>query len=281
MKKIIVPVDFSDISSHALDFAIDFNKIVKGEIILLHVLELPSYSFSVMGEMDLDHPDQLLNAKFIEGAHNRLVEWSERVQEAGQEVKIRMKHGHPYEKMAKEIVEEKANWIVIGSHGASGLSEIFLGSNAERVIRYSECPVITVKGPAKIADMKNIVFASDLSEDQNWVAYRAKDVQEMLGLNMHIVKVKTPHNFLSEDAVQDQLKAFASRNHFENTTLNSIEGDYPDEGIVEFAEKVGSGLIIIGTHGKTGLAHIFGGSRAEDLANRSTIPVLTFKMPFD
>ncbi len=281
MKKIIVPVDFSEISSHALDFAIDFNNIIKGEIILLHVLELPSYSFSVMGEMDLDQPDKLLNAKFIEGAHNRLTEWSERVKDAGQEVKIRMKHGHPYEKMAKEIVEEKANWIIIGSHGASGLSEILLGSNAERVIRHSECPVITVKGPTKIADMKNIVFASDLSEDQNWVAYKAKDVQEMLGLNMHIVKVKTPHNFLSEDVVQDQLKAFASRNHFENSTLNSIEGDYPDEGIVEFAEKVGAGLIVIGTHGKTGLAHIFGGSRAEDLANRSTIPVMTFKMPFD
>ncbi len=281
MKKIIVPVDFSDISSNALDFAIDFNKIIKGEILLLHVLELPSYSFSVMGEMDLDQPDRLLNAKFIEGAHNRLNEWSERVKDAGQEVKIRMKHGHPYEKMAKEIVEEKANWIIIGSHGASGLSEIFLGSNAERVIRYSECPVITVKGPTKISDMKNIVFASDLSEDQNWVAYKAKEVQEMLGLNMHIVKVKTPHNFLAEDAVQEQLKAFASRNHFEDTTLNSIEGDYPDEGIVEFAEKVGSGLIIIGTHGKTGLAHLFGGSRAEDLANRSTIPVMTFKMPFD
>ena len=281
MKKIIVPVDFSDISSHALDFAIDFNNIIKGEIILLHVLELPSYSFSVMGEMDLDRPDELLNAKFIEGAHNRLSEWSKRVTDAGQEVKIRMKHGHPYEKMAKEIVEEKADWIIIGSHGASGLSEIFLGSNAERVIRHSECPVITVKGPTKIADMKNIVFASDLSEDQNWVAYKAKDVQEMLGLNMHIVKVKTPHNFLSENAVQDQLKAFASRNHFENSTLNSIEGDYPDEGIVDFAEEVGAGLIVIGTHGKTGLAHIFGGSRAEDLANRSTIPVLTFKMPFN
>ncbi len=281
MKKIIVPVDFSEISSNALDFAIDFNEIVKGEIILLHVLELPSYSFSTIGEMDLNQPDRFLNAKFMEGAHNRLTEWSKRVTEAGQEVKLRMKHGNPYQGIAKEITEEKANWIIIGSTGAAGLSEIFLGSNAERVIRHSECPVITVKGPCKIADMKNIVFASDLSEEQNWVAYKAKDVQEMLGLNMHIVKVKTPHNFLSEKAVQDQLKAFASRNHFENTTLNSIEGDYPDEGIVDFAEEVGAGLIMIGTHGKTGLAHIFGGSRAEDLANHSKIPVLTFKMPFD
>ena len=281
MKKIIVPVDFSEISSHALDFAIDFNKIVKGEIILMHVLELPNYTFSAIGEMDLDRSaNEFLSAKFVEGVRNRLAKWSKRVEDAGQKVLTNLKHGNPYENISKEITSENAHWIIMGSTGASGLVEIFLGSNTERVIRHSECPVITVKGPAKIEDMKNIVFASDLSDEQNWVAYKAKDVQEMLGLNMHILKVRTPHNFLSHKEAQNQLEAFAKRNHFENTTLNSIEGDYPDEGIVDFAEDVKAGLIIIGTHGKTGLAHLFGGSRAEDLANHSKIPVMTFKLPF-
>lgn len=281
MKKIIVPVDFSDLSSHALDFAIEFNALVKGEIVLLHVLELPNYSFSVAGEMALSRPEDFYNGQVIKAAHNRLEEWATKVSDAGQKVAIRMKHGNPYQKIGAEIVEEKAHWIIMGSTGASGLSEVFLGSNTERVIRHSDCPVITIKGPTKIEHMKNIVLASDLSDEQNWVAYKAKDVQEMLNLNMHIVKVKTPHNFLTEKAAMEQLTAFSKRNHFENSTLNSIEGDYPDEGIIAFAEKVGSGLVIIGTHGKTGLAHIFGGSRAEDLANHSKIPVLTFKLPFD
>ena len=254
MKKIIVPVDFSKISSDALDFAIEFNAIVKGEIILLHVLELPSYSFSAMGEMDLDRGNQdFVNAKFTEGAHNRLSKWATRVTDAGQTVKVRMKHGHPYDNISKEIVDEKASWIIMGSTGASGLSEVFLGSNAERVIRHSECPVITVKGPAKISEMKNMVFASDLSEDQDWVALKAKDAQELLQLNMHIIKVRTPHNFLSTVAVNEQLEKFAKRNHFENSTLNSIEADYPDEGIIDFAEEVKAGMVVLGTHGKTGL----------------------------
>ena len=280
MKKIIVPVDFSDLSSHALDFAIEFNALVKGEIVLLHVLELPNYSFSVAGEMAHSRPEDFYNGQVIKGAHNRLEEWATKVSEAGQKVAIRMKHGNPYQHISAEIVEEKAHWVVMGSTGASGLSEVFLGSNAERVIRHSDCPVITVKGPAKISEMKNLVFASDLSAEQNWVAHKAKDVQEMLSLNMHIVKVKTPHNFLSEKAAMEQLTSFSKRNHFENTTLNTVEGDYPDEGIIAFAEEVNAGMVIIGTHGKTGLAHIFGGSRAEDLANHSKIPVLTFKLPF-
>ncbi len=281
MKKIIVPVDFSDVSSDALDFAIDFNKLIKGQIILLHVLEFPNYSFSTMGEMDLDRPDAIYNAELVKGVHARLAEWTDRVTNAGQQAAGMMRYGNPYQNISKEITKEKADWIILGSKGSSGLSEVFIGSNAERVIRHSECPVITVKGPAKISDMKNFVFASDLSEEQDWMAEKAKDVQKLLGLNMHIVKVKTPINFLTEDAAQKELKAFEGRNRFEDYTLNTIEADYPDEGIVEFAEEIGSGLIVLGTHGKTGLAHLFGGSRAEDLVNESKIPVMTFKLPFD
>ncbi|GAB4241584.1 MAG: universal stress protein [Ekhidna sp.] len=280
MKKILVPVDFSQESSDALDFAIQFNEKIKGEIILLHVIELPHYSFNTEGEINWQHPEDFLEAQLIKGAHNHLTKWSERVSSAGQTVKIKMKQGHPYKHISKEIAEVKANWIVQGSKGASGLKEIFLGSNAERVIRYAECPVITIKGPTKISEMKNMVFASDLSEEQDWVALKAKEVQELFGLNMHLLKVRTPHNFLTAKDAEKQLEDFAKRNYLENFTLNSIEADYSDQGVVAFAEKVGAGLIVIGTHGKTGLAHFFGGSRAEDLVNESKIPVITFKLPF-
>lgn len=280
MKKILVPVDFSKESSDALDFAIEFNERIKGEIILLHVIELPHYSFNVEGEINWQHPENMLDAQLVKGAHNYLLKWSDRVAKNGQEVKIIMRHGHTFKHISKEISATKADWIVMGSKGSSGLQEVFLGSNAERVIRYSECPVITVKGPSKVSDMKNMVFASDLSEEQDWVALKAKDVQEIFGLNMHLLKVRTPHNFLTLKDAQKQLEDFAKRNYLEDFTVNSIEADYSDQGVVEFAEEVGAGLIVIGTHGKTGLAHFFGGSRAEDLVNESKIPVVTFKLPF-
>ena len=280
MKKILVPVDFSQESSDALDFAIDFNERIKGEIILLHVIELPHYSFNVQGEINWQHPENMLDAQLVKGAHNLLTKWSDRVSAKGQESKIKLRHGHAYKHISKEITTVKANWIIQGSKGSSGLKEIFLGSNAERVIRYAGCPVITIKGPTKISNMKNMVFASDLSEEQDWVALQSKEVQEIFGLNMHIVKVRTPHNFLSLKDAEKQLHDFVKRNYLHECTVSSIEADYSDQGIVAFAEEVGAGLIVIGTHGKIGLAHFFGGSRAEDLVNESKIPVVTFKLPF-
>lgn len=273
-------MDFSQESLDALDFAIDFNKKIRGEIILLHVIELPHYSFNTEGEINWQHPEDILDVQLVKGAHNLLSKWSEKVGLEGQRVSIKMRHGHAYKHISKEITEVKADWIILGSKGASGLKEVLLGSNAERVIRYADCPVITIKGPSKIADIKNMVFASDLSEEQDWIALKAKEVQEIFGLNMHLLKVRTPHNFLTLKDAEKQLQDFAKRNYLEDFTINSIEADYSDQGVVAFAEEVGAGLIVIGTHGKTGLAHFFGGSRAEDLVNESKIPVVTFKLPF-
>ena len=281
MKKILVPVDFSERSSEALDFAIQFNKKVHGQIILMHAIVLPATTFFSSGEIDLNYMKSFYQAEYLKGTHNQLEEWAKRIAEADQKYTTRLKYGHPFEKVNELITDEKVDWIVIGSNGASGIKEFFVGSLTERVIRHASCPVITVKGKANISSMKSLVFASSLFEDEDWVALKAKELQELLDLNMHIVKVKTPHNYLTEEVAKEQLGKFVKRNFLERCSKSTIKADYPEEGIVAFAEEVKAGMIVMGTHAKTGLAHLFGGSRAEDVANHSDIPVVTFKLPFD
>lgn len=278
MKTILVPTDFSEKANDALNFALEFNEKINGKIIVMHVLDFPSSSFKTSGGLDISDAETMYHAEFIKGVHQRLEKLKSSMADKGHPIEVKIKYGNPYVNIATEIAEEEVSYIIMGSNGASGLAEVFIGSVAERVIRNANCPVITVKGPTKIADMKSFVFASDLSEEQDFIAFKVKEIQELLDLNMHLVKVKTPHNFLTEHAANEQLDAFAKRNHLDRFTKNTIEADYADEGIVEFAHEVHAGMIIMGTHGKTGLAHIFGGSRAEDVANESNIPVMTFKI---
>ncbi len=277
MKKILVPTDFSQRAREALDFAIQFNEKLKGKIILMHVLEFPYESYDIIADIDVPVVHGVFHDDFIDKVHSRLEKVAKSIPD-GIEFKTKVKYGHAYSSISKEIAEEKVDFIIMGSNGASGLKEIFIGSVAEKVIRNADCPVITVKGPTDINKMKNFVFASDLSEEQDFIALQAKDIQELLDLNMHLLKVKTPHNFLSEKKAQEQLEEFVKRNYLERVTKNTIEAEFSDEGIVDFAEGIGAGMILMGTHGKTGLAHIFGGSRAEDVANESEIPVMTFKI---
>ncbi len=278
MKKILVPVDFSDEASHALNFAIEFNQKVKGEIILVHVIEMPVAHLSFTGEMNRSSMETFYTGEFVKATHNKLDEWAKRVSEAAQQVSVHMKYGNAFSNISKMIAEEDANWIVMGSKGASGLKEIFIGSNAERMVRFAKCPVFIIKGETRIKDMKNMTFTSDLSEEQDLIAYHAKEIQDLLGLNMHVVKVKTPYNWLEDVQVKKQLEQFAERNYLKDFTVNTITADFADEGAIQFAGKNNSGLIVMGTHGKKGLAHLIGKSIAEDVVNESKIPILVYKI---
>lgn len=276
MKKILVPTDFSQRAHEALDFALQFSGKVNGHIILMHILDFPASSFNTGGEVESIDPEVIFQAEYIKGVHQKLDAIKEQYPE--ENIVTKIKYGNPYVSISKEIAEEQVDYIIMGSDGASGLKEVLIGSVAERVIRNADCPIIVIKGPAQLAEMKSFVFASDLSEEQDYIAQKAKDFQELLDLNMHVLTVKTPHNMRAEFDTKRKMKEFAERNYLERYTTNTANADYSDEGIVDFAEGVGAGMILMGTHGKTGLAHIFGGSRAEDVANESTIPVMTFKI---
>jgi nucleotide-binding universal stress UspA family protein len=278
MKKIIVPIDFSEPARNAVDFAIQFNRLIKGKILLLHVLELPAASVNFGADITASTAEVVYRKELLEGTSDKLHEWAEIVRQAGQEVAIRLEFGSPYVGLGKEVAEEGGDWVIIGSKGASGLKEVFLGSNAERIIRHALCPVITVKGKTNLADIKSMVFPTSLSPEQDPIMENVKDFQRLLDLNMHMVCVMTPYNFLTEKVTKDQLNEFAERMGLVDYTVGAIDAEFSEEGILEYAKEVKAGIIVMGTHGKTGLAHLFGGSRAEDVANHSKIPVVTFRI---
>lgn len=279
MKKIVVPVDFSELAAHALNFAIEFNEKIGGEIKLVHVLDLPIGHITFSGEMDSSTAESFYTGEFIKATHSKLEEWAQRVKDAGQQVVVHMKYGNTFTNISKVVAEDESSWIIMGSKGSSGLAEIFVGSNAERMIRHAKCPVIIVKGETHLKDIKSMAFSSDLSPEQDIIAHYAKDIQEMLGLNMHLVKVKTPYNWLDDVQAKKQLEHFAERNYLKDFTINTVDADFADEGTIAFAKDVGAGLIVLGTHGKKGIAHILGGSIAEDVVNESKVPILVYKIP--
>jgi len=278
MKKIIVPIDFSSHAEDALDFAIQFNQRIQGEILLLHVLELPATSVNYGGDMTAATAEVIYRRELLDGISTKMHAWAQKVKDAGQQVAIRTAYGSPYKSIGKEVAEEGGDWVITGSGGASGLSEVFIGTNAERIIRFSPCPVITIKGKTNLASIKNMVFASDLSLEQESVAAKAQEFQKLLNLNMHVLRVKTPHNFLTEKVAREQLEEFAERAGLVDYTLNTISAEFSEEGIVRFADEIHAGLIVMGTHGRTGFAHLIGGSRAEEVANHAKVPVVTFRI---
>lgn len=168
--------------------------------------------------------------------------------------------------------------MVMGSKGASGLDEFLIGSNTEKVVRTAECPVLTVKQRIQHFDAKEIVLASNFKKEMRYAVERFKAFQELFGARIHLLYVNTPGAFESTGELRKRLEDAAQRYGLQNYSINIYNDVIEEDGILHFANEIRADLIMMATHGRTGLAHLLSGSIAEDLVNHTNIPVLTFHL---
>ena len=138
---IIVPIDGSDLSLRALDTAIDLSKNVSAPIRLVHVVDVSKAAVISYG--DPEYVGGCLNALRDEGACF-LQSACKRATERGAWVSEELLMGDPAEQIVRCAAQHDAEWIVMGSHGRSGLSHLLVGSVAEGVLRHSSVPVLIV-----------------------------------------------------------------------------------------------------------------------------------------
>ena len=170
----------------------------------------------------------------------------------------------------------KADIIVMGTHGSKGMNGVFVGSNAEHVVRDAEIPVLSIQNGKGRVQIKNIVFAADFSEETKLVFPYVKSFAEIFDSKIHIVKILSGSNFKVNNLAKKEGEKFLKENNFGNYPISLLH-DFKSkaEGINWFAEHNNADLIALGTHGRHGLAHFFSGSIAEDIVNYAFRPVLT------
>ena len=139
VKKILVPTDFSECSMAATDEALSLARTFQAQIILLHVMESPVYGL----DFSLTHPGVLpgIRHKVLEMVQQLV----DRMKEAGIEAEGHFATGVPFVEIIKAAQKHEADLIVMGTHGRTGLAHLFLGSVAEKVVRKSKVPVLTVR----------------------------------------------------------------------------------------------------------------------------------------
>jgi nucleotide-binding universal stress UspA family protein len=143
---ILVPLDFGESSKRALDLAVEFAKKFDATLTLMHGFEVPIYAYSGLGTTTVDYfvPIEEAARKCLEDALRNL---NTRLQGS---VAL-FKRGVPWEQILLASEETQADLVVMGTHGRQGLSRALIGSIAEKIVRLSPVPVLTVResGPAK------------------------------------------------------------------------------------------------------------------------------------
>lgn len=273
MKKIIVLTDFSNQSEQALKAAADLAKKHKVELLVVHMLELNQAIITSPDGMYIEQTVFLVKL-----AEKNLKEFLEKPYLEGVTVTPVIKHYKVFSELNAIAKEHDADLIVMGSNGASGFEEMFIGSNAEKVVRNATVPVLVIKGEITNLSLDRFVFACDFNDDNLPAFQKAKEFAEMLGASMEVVFINTPNDeFLSNrDAYQKINKFLTKANSAQQV---EIYNDYSvEQGILNYGNTILADAIAMPTHGRKGISHLFNGSIGEDVVNHARIPVITFKI---
>jgi nucleotide-binding universal stress UspA family protein len=136
---LVVPTDFSTGSAAASEYALWLAGKTGATVLFLHVMEPTAYSV----DFALTRPD--LSAEVRERAVESLRQMVEEARSHGVSAEQALAVGSPFAEIQKIALDRKADLIVMGTHGRTGLAHVMLGSTAERVVRLASCPVLTVK----------------------------------------------------------------------------------------------------------------------------------------
>lgn len=280
MKTILVPYDFSTEAEYAFEFARGMAAKTKNILELFHVIELPvPQSFNSFGEVGVsgNEATQIFMIELIQKRKKQLAEFEEKYGNQGFEFKTKMVFGNPFAGISKEIADAKADIVIMGSKGSSGLAEVLIGSNTEKVVRHANCPVVTIKSKVNPESIKKIAFASDFKDVPERVMERLITSVKNIDAELHLVKINTPSMYETTRTSLEKMEETIKKFGIEAASINVYNSTSEEDGIIEFAEDHEMDMIAMATHGRTGFLHLLSGSIAEDVVNAAQRPIWTMK----
>ena len=272
MNNIIIPVDFSKYSEYALEIGALLAKKHNATLHVLHMLEL---SDSLITNSDSDNKNEMMFLLAL--SQKKFKPFLDKDYLEGVQVNAMIKHHKIYKEVDELAQDVNADLIIMGSHGLMAHEGIFTGSNAEKMVRNSKTPVLTVKSRPENFSLNNVVFATDLADESVAAYKKAVGVFSTLGSKLHVVYVNRPHtDFISSKEFKEMTTQFAAAGGTDQVEF--VSGYTVEDGLLQYAEETHADCIAVSTHARKGLSHFFRGSISEDLANHSLLPVMSFKI---
>lgn len=295
INKILFPTDFSRCAEQAFTHAIYFAEKYQSEIHVLNVNTLFE-----------DYPDLISNIstandirKMVDDSiNNQINQMTDNVTLKNLEIIKCQKRGISAASTILEYsIDNDIDLIVMGTHGRRGLGHLFLGSVAEEVVRFSTCPVFTIREedePKPIEQFTNILVPIDFSDRSSNSIKCAKEIAKLYNSKLqllHVIEDTIPpaYSLVGKSSIYNLFPDLENKtkerleNLFNETNEpnlrheNYIVNGHAAKDILNFAKSHNTNLIVIATHGLTGIEHFLMGSVAEKVVRMSPCPVFTTK----
>ena len=270
MSKIVVAIDFSDCSINAFLHALSIAQNTRSDLTLVWVQK-------AAGQVDKFGDIAKDESKKVEKEFQELVD---KYQPGlpGNKITYKISTGKVYTEVPAEAKACKAFMVVCGTHGASGFEKFWIGSNANRIVSASACPVITIRGGINIKrPLKKIVMTIDSTQETRQKASFTAMIAKPHDAEISIQKLystKTKSIRQNVDLYAAQVERFFIQEGVKFNTISEETANIP-ESIINYSIKIDANLISIMTEQESSTSTLWLGPYAHQIVNQSPIPVLS------
>lgn len=272
MKRILFPTDFSEVATNAFVHALEFAKIVQGELVLLHTFELPVfdnqffpenylviYESVELSQFDM-FKDEIPKLRAIAEKHNlNKIKMTHRLMDGGLIFNIN-----------KAIKEDKIDYVVMGTEGASGWSAFFSGTNTGAVLSDVDVPLLCIPMEAEFKKIKTIGFTTRFRAKDKKALKKVVKIAKLAGAEIKCLYVKTDRSDVSKEIIKKWEKDFEE----EPVEFFVISSDEVKETILDFILYQEIDVLTMLTYKRSFFEGIFHPSLTKKFANSFDIPVL-------
>lgn len=272
MKKILFPTDFSEVATNAFVHALEFAKVVQGELVLLHTFELPVYDNQFFPENYNVLFDSLQLSEF-----DMFKEEIQKLRTIAEERKlheIKMTHrlmdGNLIYNIRRAIKEEKINFVVMGTAGSSGWEAFFLGTNTGSVIGTIDVPVLCIPLEAKFEKIKTIGFTTRYRPKDKKALKDVLNIAKKTNAKVKCLYVKTANSDVPEATIKHWEEEFEG----EPIQFSIIPSDDVKATILDFVLFKDIDVLAMITYKRNFFADLFNPSLTKNFVNKSPVPIL-------
>lgn len=275
MKQILFPTDFSEAANTAFIYALRFADSFDAELVILHVYDLPIVETPTLPESTKEIFD-IVEMNQFESFREELPELHKMAERRNLgHVKMRniLLYGDLVYNINKVCIDEKIDLIVMGTKGATGLKETFIGSSTASVITNAKVPVLGIPAEAEYHPIKNIAFTTQYKDKDNDALAKTLDIARKFKASVLCLYIKNPDDPADIDERINEWKIFYRD---ENIDFFNIAGDHIEQTILDFAENQKVGLLVMRTHKRGFFESLFHRSLTKKMAYHTKIPLLVF-----
>jgi nucleotide-binding universal stress UspA family protein len=279
IQKIAILTDFSKDADSALEVAAYLSKKFNGTLFLLHVIP-PTRQMTQMynreqAELNIEEEYSEHLKKAAEKKLNHLLQ-SPSYSDIN--IEWRILNGNFFKVIHQAISDLKIDLIVMGTKGSSNADGLLIGSNTEKIVRYSQIPVLVLQDVHTLTNIKQIVAATTLQNDQYHFISQLSVWQECFGAHLHLLSVQTAHRKFDARQFESQKELITKTLGLKNHTFHHYSSTTELDGINHFAAEIQADLIAIGTNQRKGIARLLWGSITQELIQVNHTPILAFSL---